>query len=127
MALVVAVPAAGRHARIFHFGVDLGLGLEGWGEGLHQLKTEGFFHVQDSCAGVGARVYFVGLGAGEPGGDDHLCLVEEDVEAEVVAVEGDAPGGGGGGCAEEDEVVGEFIADGGAVAELAEEVVDAHG
>ena len=40
-----------------------------------------------------------------------MGLVEEDVEAEVVAVEGDAPGAGGGGDAEEDEVVRVLVAD----------------
>jgi hypothetical protein len=83
--------------------------------------------MKDPCARVGARVDLVGLGAGEPGGDDDLGAVEEDVQTEVVAVEGDAPGVGGGGAAEEDEVVGEGIADCWAAAEFAEEVVDAHG
>ena len=56
-----------------------------------------------------------------------MGLVEEDVEAEVVAVEGDAPGAGGGGDAEEDEVVRVLVADARGADELAEEVVDAHG
>lgn len=69
------------------------------------MEAEFLFGLEDAGSLVAARVDYVGLGAGEPGGHDSLGAVEKDVEAEVVAVERKAPGGGGGGGAEEDEVV----------------------
>lgn len=92
VALVVAVPAARRHGRVVHEFVGLRFCLQLWGQGLHELEAELFFACQDAGAFVGARVDLVGLGAGEPGRDDDLAFVQENVEAEVVAIEGPAPG-----------------------------------
>lgn len=127
VALVVLVPAARRHRGIMHLGEDARLGLELRGERLHELQTKPLLDLHDAGACVGTAVDLVGLGAGEPGGGDDLGLVEEDVQAEVVAVERPAPGPVGGGAAEEHEVVGEFVHDAGGVDQLAEKVVDAHG
>lgn len=109
VALVVFVPAAGRHGGVVKEGVGLGFCAEGRGEGLHELKAQGGFAVEDSGAGVRAGVDLVGLGAGEPRGEENLGAVQEDIQAEMVAVEGQAPGSLGGGAAEEDEVVGVFV------------------
>lgn len=90
-------------------GVCLGFCAEGRGEGLHELEAQGGFAVEDGGAGVRAGVDLVGLGAGEPRGEENLGAVQEDIQAEVVAVEGEAPGSRGAGAAEEDEIVGVFI------------------
>lgn len=126
VALVVLVPAAWGHSGIVHVGEDAGLGLEVGREGLHELEAELLLDLHDAGACVRAGVDLVGLGAGEPGGGDDLGFVQEDVEAEVVAVEGPAPGSVGGRAAEEDEVVGELVHDAGCLDQLAEKVVDAH-
>lgn len=93
---------------------------------MHEFETEGFLNVEDARAAVGARVNFIRLGACEPRRGDNLVLVEEDVEAEVVAVEGPTPGSCGGGVAEEDEVVGKLIHDARRLDKFAEEMVYSH-
>lgn len=75
--------------------------------------------MQDACAGVGTCVDDVRLCAGKPWAYDQLGLVEEDVEAEMVAVEAYAPGSAGRGLPEDDEVVAKFVAHFGTVDELA--------
>lgn len=93
---------------------------------MHELETEGLLDVEDAGTAVGTRINFIWLGACEPWRGDDLVLVEEDVEAEVVAVEGPTPGSCGGRVSEEDEVVGELIHDARRFDEFTEEVVYAH-
>lgn len=114
-----------------HEFVGLGFLLEGAGEGLHEFEAEVSFVVEDFGAAPWAGVDYVGFGAREGWGDHDLVgtvgVVEEDVEAEVVAVEGPAPGLGGRGCAEDEEVVRVLVHDLWEFDDFAEEVVYTHG
>lgn len=83
--------------------------------------------MKNARALVGAVVDEVGLRAGEPRRDDELRAVQQHVEAQVVSVEGEAPGASGGGRAKEGKVVGELVHHGGRVDERPQEVVYAHG
>ena len=67
VALVVAVPAALGHGGIFHELVGLGLGLQVWGQRLHELEAQGLLPGQDAGSLVWTCVDLVGFCAGEPG------------------------------------------------------------
>lgn len=127
VSLVVVVPAALGHRRVLELLVDLGLGLLVRRERLHQFQSRFVFHLQNPCAFVRARVDDVGLRACEPRRDDDLRLVQEDVQAQVVPVETEAPGVRAGGFAKQDEVVRVFVHHGWGFHQLTEEPVDAHG
>lgn len=127
VSLVVMIPATVGHGWVAEEFEDLGGLLLRRGEALHQGEAEALFLMEDACACIAACVDQVGLRTGEPGGDDDLGAVEEDTEAEVVAVEGESPWRGCGGFAEEDEVVGELVAHAGSLHKVAEEAVDPHG
>lgn len=127
VSLIVAVPSSTWHGGVFHSLEDLSFCLEFWGERLHQFQAQCFLFVQNLRACVGPAVDLIGLCTGEPGRDDYLGAVEEDVQAKVVSVEGNAPGIRGGGRSKEHDVVRMLVTDGRAGAELAEEVIDAHG
>lgn len=109
VSLVVVVPAALGHRRVPELLVDLRFGLLVRRERLHQLQSSFVFDLQDPCAFVRARVDDVGLRAREPRRDDDLRLVQEDVQAQVVPVETEAPCVRAGGFAEQDEVVRVFV------------------
>lgn len=127
MALVVTIPATRGHGGVVHEFVDLCGGLLGGSEGLHELQTEIGFGMEDGGTGVWARVDEVGLGAGEDGSDEDLGTVEEDVQAEMMTVELEAPWSSGGRGAEEDKVVAELIHDRNAIDKLAKVAIDTHG
>jgi len=57
---------------------------------------------------------------------DVLRFVEEQVETQVAAVEGEAPWPGRWECSEQSKVIRELAPDGGSLYELTQEVVGAH-
>lgn len=124
--LVVVVPPPARHGRVFHLLECLGFCLLlGW-QGLHELEPESLLFLQDARAFVRAVVDLVRLRPREPRRHDHLRAAEEDVQAEVVAVETIPPGDRRGGGAEEHEVVAVLVHHRRSPNQVAEEPVDAH-
>ncbi|KAG9796228.1 hypothetical protein KCU88_g68, partial [Aureobasidium melanogenum] len=105
MALVVMIPSTLGHGGIYHLFVNLCLGLLLLWQRLHQFEAELFFHLQNASSLVWARINLIGFGAREPGRHDQLRTVEEYVEAQVVAVEADAPWARGRRLAEQHKVI----------------------
>ena len=126
MALVVVIPPSLRHLRIAHRLVSLRFLLQVRGQTLHEAKAQLFLRSQYLTARIWASVDLVGLRACEAWRCYHLGLVKEDVQAEVMAVEGETPWLRRRGLAEESEIVGEFIHDLPTIDKLAKEVVNLH-
>lgn len=126
VALVVVVPPAVGHGRVPQQPVCLRPGLLVGREALHKPQPQPLLLGENAYPAILALIDKVGLGACKPQQYNNLRLIKEDVEVEVVAVEGVAPGARGRGVAKQDEVVAVLVYDGRRFDQVAEEAVDAY-